>query len=222
MDGKFEGPTPQILIADDEPAIVDILRRSLEKEPYRVTTAANGTEVLDRLKAEDFDLVVLDILMPGADGIEILKRLKKQSPETEVILITGHASIDTAIEAIRLGAADYLRKPFEDLRLFQISVRKALTRRELVRLVGRYRLIQESAGRMLRSKQEKYENLGEVMRVCVNRSIETIRHLEPLIKAHLGTDDMNELALMKADNEELLGLLDSFLDPEQPDSPAAI
>lgn len=211
IEGQLEGQMAQILIADDDAAVTQVLRRSIEGEQRRIVTASSGTEAVEKVREGEYDLVVVDILMPGMDGMAVLKHVKNHSPETEVIVVTGHGTLESAIEAVRSGAADYLLKPFDDLRLFQVAVRKALSRRELVRLVQKYRAMQESATQLLQSRREQYEDLGEVARVCVGRTLQTIDHLMKVAGASLSADDKNEVDLMKKDNEELLALLDSFL-----------
>jgi DNA-binding NtrC family response regulator len=96
---------------------VDTLALRLETRGFAVATAFNGDQALDALKAGEVDVVVLDVLMPGLSGIDTLRELKKIRPLTEVIMLTGHATVETAIEGMKLGAFDYLMKPtdIEDL-----------------------------------------------------------------------------------------------------------
>jgi DNA-binding NtrC family response regulator len=101
----------RILVVDDEEAIVDAAKTALEVYGYTVTTAYSGTEALSKL--ENVDLVILDIKMPGMDGIETLKRIKMKKPALPVVMITAYATVDTAIEAMKQGASDYVRKPFD-------------------------------------------------------------------------------------------------------------
>lgn len=109
--------TPRILLVDDEERFRNILKIRLTARGKDVAEAADGFEALEMIKAEPRDIVVLDVKMPGMNGLETLKEIKKIAPETEVILLTGHASIDTAIDGVELGAFDYLHKPcsIEDL-----------------------------------------------------------------------------------------------------------
>ena len=95
---------PSILIVDDEPSILQTLSGLLSDEGFEVTTAANGYEALKIIDAESPDLVLLDIWMPGIDGIETLKEIKKGNPTIQVIIITGHGTIETAVNATKLGA----------------------------------------------------------------------------------------------------------------------
>ena len=103
----------RVLIVDDEKEFVDLVSERLTMRDYDVTAAFSGEEALDTVKKYNFDIVVLDVLMPGIDGIETLREIKRIKPLTEVILLTGHAAVNTAIEGMRLGAYDYLTKPCE-------------------------------------------------------------------------------------------------------------
>ena len=122
--------TANILIVDDEKVIQDSCEQILKKEGYKVKVASDGKEALHMFKEELFHVVVLDIKLPGMDGIEVLSKIKEESPETPVVIMTGFASIESAVDALKSGAFDYLSKPFtpEELR---ISVRKALENRQI-------------------------------------------------------------------------------------------
>jgi DNA-binding NtrC family response regulator len=100
-----------VLIVDDEKEFVDLVSERLTMRDYDVTACYSGEEALETVKGYNFDIVILDILMPGIDGIETLREIKRIKPLTEVILLTGHAAVDTAIEGMKLGAYDYLTKP---------------------------------------------------------------------------------------------------------------
>jgi two-component system response regulator PilR (NtrC family) len=106
-----------ILVADDEPGIRTSLAEVLRDAGYRVETAADGAAALAALETNDFSAIVTDLRMPGADGLAVLQRARQVSPQTIVILMTAHATIDTAVEALRQGAIDYVLKPiiFDDL-----------------------------------------------------------------------------------------------------------
>jgi len=122
--------TQKVLIIDDEEAIQDSCNQVLKREGYSVRGATNGAEGLQHFKQETFHVVLLDLRLPGIGGMEILKLIKEENPETPVIIITGFASIESAVEAIKLGAFDYLAKPFspEELR---VIVKKAVKSRDI-------------------------------------------------------------------------------------------
>jgi DNA-binding NtrC family response regulator len=121
----------KILIADDEEAILFGLTELLKEGGYQVSAARDGTEALDKLKKDDFDLLLADLKMPKLDGLQILEAIKKENILTEVIIITGKGSIDTAVEAMKAGAYDYLTKPVEPDRLRTI-IPKALEHHRLL------------------------------------------------------------------------------------------
>lgn len=101
----------RILIVDDEDDFRNTLIKRLETRKVPVIGAAGGNEALALLKDQDFDVVVLDVKMPDKDGIETLQEMKKLKPQTEIILLTGHASVEAGIQGMRLGAYDYIIKP---------------------------------------------------------------------------------------------------------------
>src|SRR5215470_10292239 len=106
-----------ILVADDEPGVRESLAEILRDAGYVVQTAADGTAALKALDENDFGVVVTDLRMPGADGLAVLRRARDISPQTMVLVMTAHGTVDTAVDALRAGAADYILKPvvFDDL-----------------------------------------------------------------------------------------------------------
>ena len=121
----------KILIVDDETPIRRTLRDILEFEQYDVDEASDGLECISKVQRDKFDAIIMDIKMPKMDGIEALERLQILSPETPVIMVSGHGTIDTAVEAVKKGAFDFISKP-PDLNRMLITVRNALERSELV------------------------------------------------------------------------------------------
>ena len=103
-----------IMLVDDEIPFVETMAKRLEKRNFFVLTAFSGQEALEKLAGnKHMDLVILDVKMPGMDGIETLREIKKMVPLVEVIMLTGHATVESAIEGMRSGAFDYLMKPCE-------------------------------------------------------------------------------------------------------------
>ena len=121
---------PSLLIVDDEPSILHSLSGLLSDEGFSVTTAVNGYEALKIIEAESPDLVLLDIWMPGIDGIETLKEIKKENPNVQVIIITGHGTIETAVKATKLGAYDLIEKPLSIDKVI-VAINNALNFRRL-------------------------------------------------------------------------------------------
>ncbi|MBW2646936.1 MAG: response regulator [Deltaproteobacteria bacterium] len=107
----------RVMVVDDEKDFVEMLSLRLNETGEKVTSANSGQECLDALAKDNVDVVVLDIKMPGMDGIETLQEIKKRFPLVEVIMLTGHGSTESAVEGMKLGAFDYLLKPadFDDL-----------------------------------------------------------------------------------------------------------
>ncbi|MEK6785965.1 MAG: sigma-54 dependent transcriptional regulator [Nitrospirota bacterium] len=139
-----------ILVVDDEEAIRTSLRSILEDEGYEVSVAANGVEALKIYGTDPPDLMILDIWMPEMDGLETLRRVKEFVPATQIMMISGHGSIETAVKAIKLGAYDYIEKPLS-LENVTFRVKQALEQ---------FRLAQEN--RSLRTKvQQKFELVGQ-------------------------------------------------------------
>jgi two-component system nitrogen regulation response regulator NtrX len=121
---------PSLLIVDDEPSILQSLGGLLSDEGFEVTTAANGYEALKAIEEDTPDLVLLDIWMPGIDGIETLKEIKKENPNIQVIIITGHGTIETAVKATKLGAFDLIEKPLSIDKVI-VAINNALNFRRL-------------------------------------------------------------------------------------------
>jgi putative nucleotidyltransferase with HDIG domain len=121
----------KILVVDDELQVREIISRYLISQDYECATACDGNDALSKIDAEQFDLVLLDIKMPGKSGIEILRELQVKYPDTATIMVTAIADIDMGIESMRNGAYDYLIKPI-DFNMLALSIERALGRRRLI------------------------------------------------------------------------------------------
>jgi DNA-binding NtrC family response regulator len=124
-------PSTSLLLVDDDDAFRTVMARELERLGFAVTSAASGHEAVQRVSTEP-DIVLLDLRLPDLDGVDVLKAIREKSPGTDVIILTGHGSIDTAIEAIRLGAFDYVTKPCP-LSELEVRIQRALERQSLRR-----------------------------------------------------------------------------------------
>jgi DNA-binding NtrC family response regulator len=113
-----------VMLVDDEVPFVDTMTKRLGKRDLEIVTAYSGPEALEKLKGRKVDVVILDVKMPGMDGIETLREIKKAHPLVEVIMLTGHATVETGIEGMKLGAFDYLMKPC-DIEQLMTKVREA-------------------------------------------------------------------------------------------------
>jgi DNA-binding NtrC family response regulator len=106
-------PADRILLVDDEKDFIETLSERMEVRGMAVVTADNGYDAIEKTKKESFDAVILDLQMPGLNGIETLRRLLEIDPNLQVIMLTGHATLQKGVEAVKLGAADFLEKPAE-------------------------------------------------------------------------------------------------------------
>lgn len=120
---------PHVLIVDDEASVRKVLGALLEQAGYRTTRAATGEEALDLVRAQDPDIVVTDLKMPGMDGLELLSRVREAFPEIPVVLLSAHGTVETAVEAMKRGAHDFLTKPFEKTSVLEV-IGKALGQAE--------------------------------------------------------------------------------------------
>lgn len=158
----------RILIIDDERSIRNTLKDILEYEKYEVDLAEDGIEGLDKAAKARYDVILCDIKMPRMDGIEVLEKLQQQQFDASVVMISGHGNIDTAVEAIKKGAFDFISKPL-DLNRLLITVRNALDKTQLV-----------SETKVLKRKISKtYEMIGQS---------EAINHIKELIQRVAPTD----------------------------------
>ncbi len=121
-----------ILVVDDEESLRGLIAQILTEEGHDVTQAASGEEALAVFRKDQHPLVITDIRMGGISGIQLLREIKQMRPETQVIIITSHASLDTALTALRAGAYDYLIKPFDDLELISAVVNRAVDKINLI------------------------------------------------------------------------------------------
>lgn len=123
-------PIGRVMVVDDEENIREVLSNYLQSMNYEVEAAEDGQEALSKYKKGNFDLIISDLLMPNIDGLELLKRIREVDNEVIFLMITGYPSIETAVEAIKKGAYDYITKPFhmEDVKL---RIERALEKRSL-------------------------------------------------------------------------------------------
>ncbi len=120
----------EVLVVDDEAVVLTVLREALRRGGYRVTTAASAEEAIDLMRKRRFDLVLTDKNLPGASGLDVLRAARKLNPAPAIVLITGYSSYDSAIEAMDVGALDYIEKPIRDVDDLRFRIRRALSRRD--------------------------------------------------------------------------------------------
>jgi len=110
---------PRVLLVDDEEKFLEVLSQRLVTRGIDAETSFSGEEALMKIKSKAFDAIVLDVMMPGIGGIETLKRIKKENPEMQIIMLTGRGTVDKAVEAMKEGAIDFLEKPADINQLTQ-------------------------------------------------------------------------------------------------------
>jgi putative nucleotidyltransferase with HDIG domain len=174
----------QILIVDDEEIICSILARRLTREGYACVTANNGREALQYFYKHPFSLIISDIKMPEMDGLTLLKRVKAANPKMMVIMVTAFPEIDLAVEAVHLGAYDFIIKPV-DLDLVILSVRKALEKKRLEEEIVAYRshlerLVEERTAKL----QQAYRILKKTHLDSVKVLVEAIDAKDPYTRGH--------------------------------------
>lgn len=152
----------KVLVIDDERAIRSTLTEILSFEGYEVDEASDGVEGLKKILSSNYDCVICDIKMPKMDGIEVLEKVMIEKPDTQIIIISGHGNIETAVEAVKKGAFDYISKP-PDLNRLLITLRNAMERKELV-----------VETKQLRKKVEQ-KTLGESDMIGCSDALEKIR-----------------------------------------------
>ena len=157
-------PNASILVADDEKSIRLTVSQALSSQGYEVSTAVDGSTALDQLKTTPTDLLLLDIQMPGMDGIEVLQKAMAQQPSLKVIMISAHGSVDNAVDAMKLGAVDYLQKPFTPGELREL-VNRVLDRES----VGGGDYDAEIASARKLAAEGKYEDAIALSRECISR-----------------------------------------------------
>ena len=166
---KSSSAAQRILIVDDEADVVYSFQRVLADEPVEVVGVTSGLEGLKRLKKEAYDLVLLDVRIGAEHGIEIFRQIRKENPRQLVIVMTAHGTAQTAIEAMKLGAFDYILKPFDVPELLSIlrrALQTAASMRELVPTEGKHAPDEKAPGLIGTSPamQKIYKLVGQVAR----------------------------------------------------------
>jgi len=123
--------TEKVLLIDDEQDFLDALSERMRARDMEVTTSTSATDALKKAEKESYDAIVLDLMMPEMDGLEALQEIKKNNPELQVILLTGHATVEKGIEAMKLGATDFLEKP-ADLKTLTEKIKNAHARKMIL------------------------------------------------------------------------------------------
>jgi len=181
----------KLLLIDDEEGIRKVFSISLKSDGYDVATAASGQQGIDLFQQEFFPIVLTDIKMPGMDGIEVLRRVKEINPEVEVIVITGHGDMESAIQSLHLGASDFLTKPISN-QLLSIALKRAEERLRTKKTLNKYA---NDLWNMVREQTEEIKRRYEFEDKLVQRSIDGI----------VATDKERNIIIFNSAAEEMFG-----------------
>lgn len=178
----------RILIVDDNAEIREIVKEYLADEDCLIEGSKNGKEALEKYNKTPYDIIITDLKMPELSGIDLIKLIKQKTDSTEFIIITGYASLDTAMEAIKIGAFDYIVKPFrmEELKVAVKNAKEKIilkkTNEELLRKLKNFYSELERYNQM---EKETAEQKNEEQRYGTERLVNEIKNLERLIKSRL-------------------------------------
>ena len=168
---------PHVLLMEDEMNVAKGLEMVMREEGYEVDLADTGQGALDKFRASEFDLLVADLRLPDMDGMDVVQHVREKRPRTNVVIITGYPSVSSAVQAVRMGVSDYLRKPFTEDE-FKTAVKSALKEKEkesmeeLIVETQKERLIQKEE--VTRVLERAYQN-GEFWRVLMEDGSEALK-----------------------------------------------
>jgi len=181
----------KLLFIDDEESVRKVFSISLKKEGYEVLTAENGEKGLEVFMRENPPIALVDIRMPGMDGIEVLRKIKKNNPETEVIIITGHGDMDSAVRALKLDASDFLTKPVTDEAL-SVALRRA---QEKIKLKEQLRGYTYDLENMVKAATEEIKRRYEFEDKLIHNSMDGI----------VATDEKGDIIIFNKEAERIFG-----------------
>ena len=201
--------TPRILIVDDEKDILKAISRSLRSSGYTIETASSAQDAIRLMEAQAFDLVLTDIRMPGMSGIDLIRHLSRLYPKTLYIVMTGHGDVDIAVEAMKIGAFDFMQKPI-DYRSLRIAIESAL---------GHYfHLTPSGSHHETEDKTETFERIGRLKFLIVDDNANNLFLLRALLDAHfdaLVVEASTARQALKQVNEETFDLI--LMDVQMPE-----
>lgn len=215
-------PAPRMLLVEDNPAVRQSIHAYFEDYDFDITATENGDDAISRFRERPFDVVIVDLHIPGADGLTILHEVRSTHPETPVIVISGSGTMSDVVQALRLGAWDYLLKPISDMSILRYAIERSLERGKLLREVREYREHLEDQVRartaelqnVNRSLEEKNVALREVLstvqtekstigRQVVSNVEKTILPLLESLRASMPAANHRKLELIEANLREI-------------------
>lgn len=197
-----------ILVVDDEQGLRDLLSYELTAKGYRVVTAADGFEAVEKVRQEKFDLVISDIMMPRMDGIQTLEEIKKIDPELEVIMATGFGSVETAVQSMKKGAYDFIQKPYS-MDEMEAVISRALEKKGLKARVGELAAARDAAVEASRAKSEFLATMSHEIRTPMNA---IVGMAELLAETPLNEEQQEYVQILKRGGDNLLNLINDILD----------
>jgi DNA-binding response OmpR family regulator len=195
---------PKILVIDDEKGLRDMLVYGLSGRGYAVTTAENGRDAVEKAKVQNFDLALCDLMMPEMGGVETLRALKETQPRVEVVMVTGFATVENAVESMKHGAYDYVAKPYDLDQLFAV-LEKALERGRLKAKVGELEHIN-------RLKSEFLANMSHELRTPLNAIVGYSSLILDEIYGEVPPAQAKPLSRVLLNSQNLLSLINNILD----------
>lgn len=212
---------PTILFIDDEDIVLKSCRRIFENSDYNIDTAVNGEEGLEKIEGGEYDIVVTDLKMPGIEGMEVLKTLQKKRPEIIVIIFTGYANVETAREALKNGAFDYIPKPFspDEMRDVISNATKAIKDRENVPMLDLMAIVThelKSPVSVMHTTAETlykgyFGNIDPEQKKIVETIIRNCEYLEDIIRSYI---DLSKMELDELDS--FMEKIDVYKDVVEP------
>jgi FixJ family two-component response regulator len=182
-----------VLVVDDEPVVVQVLQRVLPKQGLRVISVSNAEEALGVLQRENFGCMLADKNLPGKDGLTLVAAVRKLQPHCACIVMTAYASTSSAVEALRLGAADYLEKPFQDIELVAEKVRRAIEHQraefDRARFLRRLREFEAELGKkevQVSEQRTEIEMFNEVLETRVQLATRDLQAERDELRRQLG------------------------------------
>lgn len=167
---------PKILVVDDEEVLRKMLMDLFQEEGFSVEIASGGFEAIGKINSEHFDLIITDIMMPEVDGMQVLKKAKETDPNSDVIVMTGYASVETAVKSMRLGAVDYITKPF-NIEHVKIIVNRSIDRRVLKRKAEEGEFYKELSKIDGLTEVYNHRSFHQILEAEVNRAIRYNRNI---------------------------------------------